>query len=151
MREWFDTIIPGLSLSKPTHVLDGDLPKRDWFDRPRTPLRSSVDGRSEIHTVLPGHPIGLHPHHVAELAGNGNHLHFYGKITHGQWLQWIEKTQPMAPEYLHLHTNGRPKPQRRLFMFDHHVPELVDFFRGVIGSASSKSTRATKKRPFIFG
>ncbi|BCT68157.1 hypothetical protein NNRS527_01749 [Nitrosospira sp. NRS527] len=79
MRDWFDTIIPDLSLSKPTHVLDGDLPKRDWFDRPRTPLRSSVDGRSEIHTVLPGQPIGLHPHHVAELAGHGNHLHFYGR------------------------------------------------------------------------
>ena len=41
MRDWFDTVVPGLSLTKPTHVLDGDLPKRDWFDRPRTPLRSS--------------------------------------------------------------------------------------------------------------
>jgi hypothetical protein len=241
MRDWFDTIVPGLSLSKPTHVLDGDLPKRDWFDRPRTPLRSSIDGDGEIHTVSPGRPIGLHPHHVAELAGHGIHLHFYGEITHGQWLQWIEKTQAMVPGYLHLHPNvdqsrwteefsqydagwlhlfdsgnegeirranwddlnyparlstlaaaGLPMlqkandgavvatqtltrqlgtgiffdkvdelaaqlrdreqlnvirervwQQRHLFMFDHHVPELVDFFRGVIGSASRKSGRAT--------
>jgi hypothetical protein len=42
---------------------------------------------------------------VAELAGHGIHLHFYGEITHGQWLQWIEKTQAMAPGYLHLHPN----------------------------------------------
>ena len=249
MRDWFDTIVPGLSLSKPTHVLDGDLPKRDWFDRPRTPLRSSIDGDGEIHTVSPGRPIGLHPHHVAELASHGIHLHFYGEITHGQWLQWIEKTQAMVPGYLHLHPNvdqsrwteefsqydagwlhlfdsgnegeirranwddlnyparlstlaaaGLPMlqkanngavvatqtltrqlstgiffdkvdelaaqlrdreqlhairervwQQRHLFMFDHHVPELVDFFRGVIGSASSKSARATKKRPFVSG
>jgi hypothetical protein len=103
MRDWFDTIIPGLSLIKPTHVLDGDLPKRDWFDQPRASLRSASEG--DIHTVSPGRPIGLHPHHVAELASHGIHLHFYGEITHGQWLQWIEKTQAMAPGYLHLHPN----------------------------------------------
>ena len=42
---------------------------------------------------------------MAELASHGIHLHFYGEITHGQWLQWIEKTQAMAPGYLHLHPN----------------------------------------------
>jgi hypothetical protein len=238
MRDWFDTVIPGLSLNKPTHVLDGDLPKRDWFAQPRTPLRSATAG--EIHTVSPGRPIGLHPHHVAELAHRGIHLHFYGEITHGQWLQWIEKTQVMAPGYLHLHPNvdqsrwteefsqydagwlhlfesanggeirranwddlnyparlstlaaaGLPMlqkandgalvatqtlvkqlgtgiffntmdelaaqlrdheqlqtvrervwQQRHLFTFDHHVPELVDFFRGVIGLAARKPGRA---------
>ncbi|SFO38872.1 glycosyltransferase family 2 protein [Nitrosospira briensis] len=239
MRDWFDTVVPGLSRNKPTHVLDGDLPKRDWFDRPRTPLRSAVDG--EIHTVSPGRPIGLHPHHVTELASHGIHLHFYGEITHGLWLQWIEKIQAMAPGYLHLHPNvdqsrwteefsqydagwlhlfdsgnggeirrvnwddlnyparlstlaaaGLPMlqkgndgalvatltlskqlgtgiffdtmdelavqlrdreqmqtvrervwQQRHLFTFDHHVPELVSFFRGVTASASGKSGRAT--------
>jgi hypothetical protein len=232
MRDWFDTVVPGLSLAKPTHVLDGDLPKRDWFDKARSPLCYSGDG--EIHTVSPGRPIGLHPHHVAELAGYGIHLHFYGEITHGQWLQWIEKTEGMAPGYLHLHPNvdqsrwtqefsqydagwlhlftssnggeirragwddlnyparlstlavaGLPMlqkandgalvatqtltrqlgvgiffdtmdqlaaqlrdrgqlqavrdrvwQQRHLFTFDHHVPELVDFFRRVIGSVT---------------
>jgi hypothetical protein len=237
MRDWFDTVVPGLSRGKPTHVLDGDLPKRDWFDRTRTALRSAADG--EIHTVSPGRPIGLHPHDVAELAAHGIHLHFYGEITHGQWLQWIEKTQATVPGYLHLHPNvdqsrwteefsqydagwlhlfesgnegeirranwddlnyparistlaaaGLPMlqksnsgalvatqtlakqlgvgiffdttdelaaqlrdreqlqavqervwRQRHLFTFDHHVPELVDFFRGVIASVSAKPRR----------
>jgi glycosyltransferase involved in cell wall biosynthesis len=103
MRDWFDTVVPGLSLNKPTHVLDGDLPKRDWFDRPCTALRSASEG--EIHTVAPGRPIGLHPPDVAALARNGIHLHFYGEITHGAWRQWIEKTQSLAPGYLHLHPN----------------------------------------------
>jgi hypothetical protein len=104
MRDWFDTVIPGLSLTKPTHVLDGDLPKRDWFDQPpATALLSASDG--EIHTVVPGRPIGLHPQTVAELAGQGIHLHFYGDFTHGQWREWIEKTQALAPAHLHLHAN----------------------------------------------
>ena len=103
MRDWFDTVIPGLSLTKPSHVLDGDLPKREWFDRPPAALLSASDG--EIHTVVPGRPIGLHPHTVAELAGQGIHLHFYGDFTQAQWRQWIEKTQALAPAYLHLHAN----------------------------------------------
>lgn len=241
MRDWFDTVIPGLSLAKPTHVLDGDLPKRDWFDRPPTPLLSASDG--EIHTVVPGRPIGLHPQTVAELAGQGVHLHFYGDFTHGQWRQWIEKTQALAPAHLHLHANvdqacwvaefsqydagwlhfftsenggeirranwddlnyparmatlaaaGLPMiqqanegaivatqtlvtqlgtgiffdtieelgarlhdredlqtvrtqvwRQRQLFTFDHHVPDLVAFFRNVIASASDSAVRAVAK------
>jgi glycosyltransferase involved in cell wall biosynthesis len=103
MRDWFDTVIPGLSLTKPTHVLDGDLPKRDWFDQPVTDLLSASDG--EIHTVVPGRPIGLHPQTVAEMADQGIHLHFYGDFTHGQWRAWIEKTQVLAPAHLHLHAN----------------------------------------------
>jgi hypothetical protein len=45
----------------------------------------------------------LHPHNVAELAGDGIHLHFYGDFTHGQWREWIAKTTRLAPGYLHLH------------------------------------------------
>jgi hypothetical protein len=103
MRDWFDTVVPGLSSDKPTHVLDGDLPKRDWFGETCAPLLSSHDG--EIHTVSPGRPIGLHPEVVAALAAHGIHLHFHGEFTQGQWRQWIETTQRLAPGYLHLHPN----------------------------------------------
>ena len=103
MRDWFDTVIPGLSEDKPTHVLDGDLPKRDWFADTRSPLLSETDG--DIHTVSPGRPIGLHPEVVAELAAHRIHLHFYGEFTQGQWLQWIETTSRLAPGFLHLHPN----------------------------------------------
>ena len=103
MRDWFDTIVPGLSRNTLTHVLDGDLPKRDWFDAPPSPRRSEADG--ELHTVVPGRPIGLHPPDVATLARQGIHLHFYGDFTHGQWRQWIDKSRSLAPNHLHLHAN----------------------------------------------
>ena len=100
MREWTSLAIPGSS-AVPSHVLDGDLPKAEWFSGDRSPLLSDRDG--EVHTVVPGRPIGLHPHTVAELAEHGVHLHFYGDFTHGQWRGWIEKTSRMAPGHLHLH------------------------------------------------
>jgi hypothetical protein len=83
--------------------LDGDLPKREWFDGIPSERISSSDG--EIHTVVPGRPIGLHPETVAELAAEGVHLHFYGDFTHGQWKAWIERTRGLAPLHLHLHAN----------------------------------------------
>lgn len=101
MRDWFLQFLPG----KSNHVLvlDGDLPKKEWFKNAISPRLSDQDG--EIHTVVPGRPIGLHPHTVAEMAEHKIHLHFYGDFTHGQWKQWIEKTHKMAPGYLHTHAN----------------------------------------------
>jgi glycosyltransferase involved in cell wall biosynthesis len=101
MRDWFEQFLP--VKSEFSHVLDGDLPKKEWFTTERQPLLSDKDG--EIHTVVPGRPIGLHPHTVAELAKYKIHLHFYGDFTHGQWKEWIKKTFSMAPDYLHIHPN----------------------------------------------
>jgi Glycosyl transferase family 2 len=103
MLEWFDTVLPGLSGTIPTLSLDGDLPKREWFEAAPSDRISARDG--QIHTVVPGRPIGLHPETVAELSVEGVHLHFYGDFTHGQWKAWIERTRGLAPHHLHLHAN----------------------------------------------
>jgi hypothetical protein len=103
MRDWFDTVVPGLSLTRPAHVLDGDLPRRAWFDREYAPRLSA--GGGAVHTVVPGRPIGLHPQTVAALAARDLHLHFYGDYTQGQWREWIARTQALAPRHLHLHPN----------------------------------------------
>ncbi|WP_207532495.1 glycosyltransferase family 2 protein [Desertivirga arenae] len=101
MRDWFAQFLPPEADND--FILDGDLPKKEWFKTELSPRLSEIDG--EIHTVVPGRPIGLHPHTVAELAEHKIHLHFYGDFTHGQWKQWIEKTHLMAPGYLHTHSN----------------------------------------------
>lgn len=100
MREWFYSAEPGLRDS-PSLILDGDLPKREWLSGSRSPRLSDDDG--EIHTVVPGRPIGLHAHTVGELAAQGIHLHFYGDFTHGQWRDWIDRARGFAPSHLHLH------------------------------------------------
>ncbi|HEX6293279.1 MAG TPA: glycosyltransferase [Herpetosiphonaceae bacterium] len=102
LRDWFYTVVPGLR-DQPALVLDGDLPKREWFTTARSPRRSASDG--QIHTVVPGRPIGLHPWVVGELAEQGIHLHFYGDFTQGIWHSWIEKALRVAEGYLHLHPN----------------------------------------------
>lgn len=101
MREWFHQFIPDNANN--SWVLDGDLPKKNWFTNEQSPLLSEKDG--EIHTVVPGRPIGLHPHTVEELGKHKIHLHFYGDFTHGQWKEWIRKTLTLAPDYLHIHSN----------------------------------------------
>jgi hypothetical protein len=101
MYNWFRIFLP---VHDPDRVLilDGDLPKRERFTDQRSPLLSAQDG--QIHTVVPGRPIGLHTHVVEALAAQGIHLHFYGDYTHGQWKEWIERTQAQAPDHLHLHS-----------------------------------------------
>ncbi|MEW6373093.1 MAG: glycosyltransferase family 2 protein [Pseudomonadota bacterium] len=103
MRDWFDTVVPGLSRTRPSHVLDGDLPRQAWFAGEHTALLSA--GGHALHTVVPGRPIGLHPHTVAALAEQDLHLHFYGDYTQGQWRDWIDRTRALAPRHLHLHPN----------------------------------------------
>ena len=103
MGDWLATVVPGIEDRGPALVLDGDLPKREWLAGDPSPRLSDEDG--EVHTVVPGRPIGLHPHTVGELAAQGVHLHFYGDFTHGQWLAWIDKARGIAPRHLHLHSN----------------------------------------------
>lgn len=102
MAEWFKTVVPGVNHG-PTLVLDGDLPKREWFSDDFSPRISETTG--ELHTVVPGRPIGLHPHTIAELAAARVHVHFYGDFMHGQWRAWIEKALSMADGHLHLHAH----------------------------------------------
>jgi glycosyltransferase involved in cell wall biosynthesis len=101
MKAWFDEFLE--PSENEDLVLDGDLPKKDWFNQPRTPLLS--EGTGGIHTVVPGRPIGLHPPDVALLASQDIHLHFYGEFTHGQWKEWIATTSRLAPGHLHIHPN----------------------------------------------
>ena len=103
MRDWFATIIPDAANRKHVLVLDGDLPKQEWFTETHTPRRSLYDGA--IHTVVPGRPIGLHPETMYELAQQNIHVHFYGDFTQGQWKEWITKVRSLAPQHLHIHKN----------------------------------------------
>ncbi len=101
LRGWFAATVPA-SRNGLSYVLDGDLPKAEAFaDGARSPLLS--EGTGELHTVVPGRPMGPPPEFVAELAGHGVHLHLYGAKAAAQMRDWVEAVQRLAPGHLHLH------------------------------------------------
>jgi glycosyltransferase involved in cell wall biosynthesis len=104
-REWFLTALPGLVDPDRAYVLDGDLPKADWFAGCRSRRLSERDG--EIHTVVLGRPLGLDAEFVTELARQGVHTHLYGQVVapgvKGAWTSWLADARRAAPEHVHIH------------------------------------------------
>lgn len=100
-RDWFETIIPGISRYGQSFILDGDLPKRDWLTSDRSPRLSETDGK--IHTVIPGGPTGIPPSLVAGLAHYDIHLHLYGEVYRSLYKAWVDEAQQQAGDRLHLH------------------------------------------------
>ena len=99
-RDWFAQVLP--HQDTPTFILDGDLPKRDWFSGERSPLLSERDG--EIHTVLPGRAIGLFPMDIKTVIKQKIHLHFYGELYHNPVINDIRSVlSRWRRRYLHLH------------------------------------------------
>ncbi|SDF79241.1 Glycosyltransferase sugar-binding region containing DXD motif-containing protein [Pedobacter terrae] len=88
-------------------ILDGDLPHIDRFKGKPSPLLSQLDG--EIHTVVPGRPLGLSPIDIQELSRRKIHLHIYGDFYHSVYKTWIEEANALAPGYLHLHPVCTPQ------------------------------------------
>lgn len=86
-------------------ILDGDLPKAEWFTGEKSKRLSDADG--EIHTVIPGRPFGLTPFNIEVLARKKIHLHFYGDIQQMFWRNWIARAEEMAPGYIHIHPHCR--------------------------------------------
>ncbi|MCD7930769.1 MAG: glycosyltransferase family 2 protein [Tannerellaceae bacterium] len=71
-KEWFNQF---LYTKRPSLVIDGDLPKSDYFTNDFSPLLSAQDG--EIHTVIPGRIVGVSLEDIAILAANKIHIHIY--------------------------------------------------------------------------
>jgi len=106
LRDWFATSVPA-SRHGLSHVLDGDLPKAESFaGGVRSPLLSARTGN--VHTVVPGRPMGPPPEFVAQLAARGVHLHLYGQKAATQMRDWVEQVQRLAPGHLHVHPQVGP-------------------------------------------
>ncbi|MDQ4068926.1 MAG: glycosyltransferase [Actinomycetota bacterium] len=100
LREWFWAMVPS-SVARPTLILDGDLPKGEWFSGDRSPLLSaSSDG---VHTVIPGRPMGPEPAVIGALARADVHVHLYSEKAAAQMRSWVEEVKKVAPAHFHLH------------------------------------------------
>lgn len=104
-KEWYGQFIS--EVEGYAYILDGDLPKKEWFMGNTTPLLSDTD--QALHTVIPGRPFGLNPHHVQLMADQNIHLHLYGDMQQIFWKGWINACNQLAPGYLHIHPNCTPE------------------------------------------
>ncbi len=104
-REWFELALPGRLDPARTLVVDGNLPKADWFAGEPPPRLSEADG--EVHTVVLGRPLGFDPPFLAALAARGVHVHFHGLRDgpgpQGTWRAWLEEARRLAPGRVHVH------------------------------------------------
>jgi glycosyltransferase involved in cell wall biosynthesis len=101
LQTWFEHFLP--VTDRPSFVMDGELPKKEWFLNERSTLLSNVD--NEIHTVFVGRPIGISPDDVLTLAEQRIHLHFYGDIFHVAYNDFLKHAVSLAPKFIHTHPN----------------------------------------------
>jgi glycosyltransferase involved in cell wall biosynthesis len=110
-RDWFAAALRGRVDPTRLGVLDGDLPKRDWLEAPRSPRLSAADGAA--HTVVLGRPAGLDASWVVDLARRGVHIHLHGQVRapgpKGSWTGWLDEARAAAPGHVHLHPAVGPE------------------------------------------
>jgi hypothetical protein len=104
-RDWFELSLPGSLDPARTLVLDGSLPKADWFDGEPATRLSETDGH--VHTCVLGRPLGFDADLMAALAAHHVHVHFHGLRNgpgpQGRWTAWLDRARRAAPHYLHVH------------------------------------------------
>ena len=102
MVEWFQLAMHGALDMEWTLVVDGDLPKLDWFTTDWPGKLSAQDG--ELHTVCAGRPLGIDP--FEDIAAAGIHVHFYGR----HFQQWFPNftRNGLATGYMHVHPAVEP-------------------------------------------
>jgi hypothetical protein len=70
------------------HVLDGDLPKREWLDAAPSDGRLSDDD-GQIHTVLVGRPYGVDEELRSGLARRAIRLHEPSEVEPADWVSQL--------------------------------------------------------------
>jgi hypothetical protein len=104
-RAWMELALPGRLDPDTTLVIDGSLPKADWFAGDPAPRLSTRDG--EVHTAVLGRPLGLDVGFVTTLAARGVHVHLHGLADgpgpQGGWRHWLPEALRAAPRHLHVH------------------------------------------------
>jgi glycosyltransferase involved in cell wall biosynthesis len=107
-RDWYAQFFRDSGL---THILDGDIPKIDYFTTDFSPKLSDSDG--EIHTVVPGRMVGMED--VATLSKNRIHIHLYTENYHDQKSTLINIFKKAMGEYFHIHPHCPPSEWVREF------------------------------------
>jgi glycosyltransferase involved in cell wall biosynthesis len=110
--EWFQIATHNALDPDRIMIIDGDIPKIDWFTDEWSPKLSERDG--EVHTVCAGRIIGID---MAKLAEARVHIHFYGVHFHQMSPNFVRIGTESG--YLHPHPTVEPKDWiRELSQYD---------------------------------
>jgi hypothetical protein len=88
-------------------ILDGDLPKIDYFTDDFSPRISDTDG--EIHTVAPGRVIGISSDELQELAKQRIHLHLYIQNYPSTRESFVSMASAVMGDCFHIHSPCIPQ------------------------------------------
>lgn len=98
IKSWFEQFIPKTGLS---YILDGDLPKKDYFFDNFSEKISQSDGA--IHTLVAGRMIGIAPNDLAILSKQNIHIHLYSENYHDSRESRDNVLKKIAPNHFHVH------------------------------------------------
>lgn len=103
LKKWYEQYIPRHPMSL---ILDGDLPKQDYFTDKLSPKLSAQDG--DIHTVIAGRMVGVGIDYIKTLAKNKIHIHLYNESYDASKLGFMRKAKHVAPNHFHVHSHCDP-------------------------------------------
>lgn len=95
--QWYSQFLP--ASDTPTMIMDGELPKQDYFKESFSPKLSDTVGG--IHTVVTGRMIGISEDDIKDLAKKDIHIHLYTQNYYeGNNRESFVK---LAPNHFHVH------------------------------------------------
>jgi len=96
-EQWYNQFLP--VSDAPTMIMDGELPKKDYFKDSFMPKLSDTIGG--IHTVVTGRMIGISEDDIKALAKKDIHIHLYTQNYYeGNNREGFVK---LAPNHFHVH------------------------------------------------
>lgn len=99
VKTWYEQYLPSTTCR--TLIMDGDLPKGDYFKNEFSPKLSEQDGA--IHTVVTGRMIGISGDDLAFMAQNNIHVHLYTENYHNSHERNNLYRLSRAPRHFHIH------------------------------------------------
>ncbi len=99
VKQWFEQFIPPTGAL--SFIMDGDLPKKDYFKDEYSPKLSAADGA--IHTLVAGRMIGISTGNLSALARRNIHIHLYTENYHSSKKNENARYLQIAPKHFHIH------------------------------------------------
>lgn len=96
-EQWYNQFLP--SSDAPIMIMDGELPKKDYFKDTFSPKLSDTVGG--VHTVVTGRMIGISEEDIKALAQKDIHIHLYTQNYYERNNR--ERLVKLAPNHFHIH------------------------------------------------